>query len=106
MYEESMDINLRQVANGISSVLLTMSAVGPVEQQQIPECLLYAMKLSIMEELKKYTNYVSLGQILRTSLSSNAIGWIHTRLDGEKILGSTGHASLLSLVPLQKGKIS
>ena len=92
-----MDAELRQVANGFDYKVHAFEKYDingyrfrtvdkernmPVEKVQIRVSLLSKEVSSIMEELKQYTNFCSMVKNLRTSLSSNVIGFFRRRLDG------------------------
>ena len=67
---------------GIAFVPLAKSNLCPIENLQILVSLLSTKEVpSIMEELKQYTKFYSMVKILRTSLSSNVIGFFRKRLD-------------------------
>ncbi|XP_037421583.1 uncharacterized protein LOC119286309 [Triticum dicoccoides] len=99
-----LDKELKQVANGFDYKVGTFDNYDingycfrtngneecrAVLKKETPECRLFAMELSIMEELMKYMNCITLGQILQKSSSSNAIGLIRRRLGEEMILGKS-----------------
>jgi hypothetical protein len=65
-----------------------MSRVDPIEEQQIAEFLLPALMAStIMEELKKYTNFHFMVTDLLIQSYSNAIGLILEQRDIPLMLG-------------------
>jgi hypothetical protein len=73
---------------GIAFMQQATSRVVPIEEQQIVELLLLAlMALTIMEELKKYTNFHFMVTDLLILSYSNAIGLILEQRDIALILG-------------------
>src|ERR1043165_2705329 len=93
-----MDAELRQVANGFDNKVRVFEKYDinryrfhtvdkerkwPIKKVQIRVSLLSATEvLSIMKELKQYTNFYSMVKILPTLLSSNVIGFSCRGLDG------------------------
>src|SRR4051812_37636646 len=69
-------------STGIAFVPLIKSEKWPIEKVQIRVSLLSATEvLTIMEDLKQYTNFYYMVRILPTSLSSNVIGFSRRGLD-------------------------